>query len=65
MLASASRSQFANVTLVYVIGLHAVQFGSQRNFSNPIISKLDRQHVVLSRVNYNVHEVCLVVQINS
>ena len=31
---------------VYVIGLHAVQFGSPRNFSHPIISKLDK-HVVL------------------
>ena len=51
--------------LVYVIGLHAVQFGnnwmrkiprtakfgSPRNFLNPIISKLDK-HVVLLPINY-------------
>ena len=51
----------------YVIGLHAVQFGnnwmrklprtgrvqfgSLRNFLNPIISKLDK-HVVLLPINY-------------
>ena len=51
--------------LVYIIGLHAVQFGnnwmrkiprtakfgSPRNFWNPIISKLDK-HVVLFPINY-------------
>ena len=50
---------------VYVIGLHAVQFGNNwmktiprtvnfgcpRNFVNPIISKLDK-HVVLLLINY-------------
>ena len=64
--------------LVYVIGLHAVQFGnnwmrkiprtakldeavgrvqfgSPRNFLNPIISKLDK-HVVLLPINYRASE---------
>ena len=55
---------------VYVIGLHAVQFGNnwmkkipriakigcQRNFLNPIISKLDK-HVVLLLINYIAREV--------
>ena len=63
---------------VYVIGLHAVQFGnnwmrkiprtakldeavgrvqfgSPRNFLNPIISKLDK-HVVLLPINYTASE---------
>ena len=63
---------------VYVIGLHAVQFGnnwmrkiprtakldeavgrvqfgSPRNFLNPIISKFDK-HVVLSPINYRASE---------
>ena len=65
-------------TLVYVIGLHAVQFGnnwmrkiprtakldeavgrvqfgSPRNFLNPIISKFDK-HVVLLPINYRASE---------
>ena len=62
---------FAAYGFVYVIGLHAVQFGNnwmkkiprtakittssqfgcQRNFLNPIISKLDK-HVVLLLINY-------------
>ena len=64
--------------LVYVIGLHAVQFGnnwmrkiprtakldeavgrvqfgSPRNFLNPIISKFDK-HVVLLPINYRASE---------
>ena len=57
---------------VYVIGLHAVQFGnnwmrkiprtaklvqfgSPRNFFNPIISKFDK-HVVLLPINYRASE---------
>ena len=66
--------EFRVVQFVYVIGLHAVQFGnnwmrkiprtakldeavgrvqfgSPRNFLNPIISKLDK-HVVLLPINY-------------
>ena len=51
---------------VYVIGLHAVQFGnnwmrkiprnfgSPRNFLNPIISRLDK-HVVVLPINYIVY----------
>ena len=72
---------FARLTrwqLVYVIGLHAVQFGnnwmrkiprtakldeavgrvqfgSPRNFLNPIISKFDK-HVVLLPINYRASE---------
>ena len=66
-----------SLQLVYVIGLHAVQFGnnwmrkiprtakldeavgrvqfgSPRNFLNPIISKLNK-HVVLLQINYIVY----------
>ena len=66
------------MVLVYVIGLHAVQFGnnwmrkiprtakldeavgrvqfgSPRNFLNPIISKFDK-HVVLLPINYRASE---------
>ena len=46
-----------------MLSIGRVQFGSQRNVSNSIISKLQR--VVLLRVNRIVHEVCLGVQINS
>ena len=69
---------FIKKLLVYVIGLHAVQFGnnwmrkiprtakldsayglvqfgSPRNFLNPIISKFDK-HVVLLPINYRASE---------
>ena len=69
---------------VYVIGLHAVQFGNnwmkkfrgqpkldeaagrvqfgcQRNFLNPIISKLDK-HVVLLLINYTASQLLGIAQ---
>ena len=62
--------------LVYVIGLHAVQFGNNwlrqiprtakldENFSNSINQFQFGQHVVLLRVNYIVHEVCSLLTVN-
>ena len=58
-----------SILLVYVIGLHAVQFGNNwmkkilrtakiwlsEEFFNPIISKLDK-HVVLLLINYIASE---------
>ena len=63
-----------NVHFVYVIGLHAVQFGNNwmrkilrpspillsENFLNPIISKLDK-HVVLLLINYTVTKIEIIL----
>jgi len=64
-----------DIQLVYVIGLYAVQIennwmkkipktakiGCQRNFLNPIISKLDK-HVVFLLINYIANQLLGIAQ---
>ena len=71
----SGRNPDKTLVFVYVTGLHAVQFGNnwmkknprtakigcQRNFLNPIISKLDK-HVVLLLINYKARQLLGIAQ---